>query len=379
MPIFDGAPLAETLTFDAALRLSDYSSIGETTAWKVSGVYAPVRDIRFRATYSESVRAPNIGELYGAQSGGFLFIDDPCDPTNIAEGTQYRAANCQALLTSLGLSQAEIDAFSPATDAEANTSIQGFTGGNPDLEAETAKTWTAGVVLRPSFIPRLSFTFDWYNIEIQGAVNTPTAEEITELCVDQPTLDNPFCPNVDRDPESGFVIGWRAGPQNVAFFETAGFDATLNYSVPLGDLGTLDTSLLVGYLDKLNFVPSIGADVDDDLQEEYSPRWTAAWDLNWNIGNVTTSYSLTWWDKTRRYTTEQITANPDLTDPKYFYYKDRVEHDIRVAAEFADKFTVYGGVNNLFNAKPDISLDYPVSAYGRFMYVGVKARLEDLF
>src|SRR5690606_8300164 len=47
VPHLDGAPWPETLPFDAALRLSDYSSIGETTAWKVSGVYAPIRDVRF--------------------------------------------------------------------------------------------------------------------------------------------------------------------------------------------------------------------------------------------------------------------------------------------------------------------------------------------
>lgn len=379
IPIFEGAPMAEVLSFGGAIRLSDYSSIGETTAWKVDGVYAPIRDIRFRATYSESVRAPNIGELYAAESGGFLFIDDPCDPLFVGEGTQFRADNCQALLTSLGLSQAEIDAFSPATDPEANTSILGFTGGNPDLEAETAKTWTAGVVLQPSFIPRLTFTFDWYNIEIENAVNTATAQEVADLCVDQPTLENVFCENIDRDPVSGFVVGWRAFPENVAFFETAGFDATLNYRVPLGEMGTLDTRLVVGYLDKLNFVPSVGADVDDDLREPYKPRWTAALDVNWNIGNVTASYSLTWWDKTRRYLTEEVAANPDISDPKYIFYKERVEHDIRISAEFDDRFTIYGGINNLFNAKPDFTLDYPVSPYGRFAYVGVKAMLDDIF
>ena len=379
VPLLDGAPLAETLSFGAALRLSDYSSIGSTTAWKVDGVYAPIRDIRFRATYSESVRAPNIGELYGAQSGGYLFIDDPCDPEYINDGTQYRAANCQALLSGLGLTPDQIAAFNPAADAEANTSILGFSGGNPDLAAETAKTWTAGVVLRPSFIPRLSVTFDWYNIRITNAINTATAQELTDLCVDQPSLDNQFCPMIDRDSGSGFVVEWRSIPQNVAKFETAGFDATVNYSVPLGDLGTLDSSLVVGYVDKLNFFATIGADIDDDLRETYAPRWTVAWDLNWKIGAVTAGYSLTWWEKTRRYTTEAVAANPDIADPKYQFFKARVEHDIRVAADLGDRFTIYGGINNLFNAKPDFALDYPLSAYGRFVYAGVKVKLADLF
>ncbi len=379
LPILADMPGAELLSIGAAVRLSDYSSVGNTTAWKVDGVYAPISDIRFRGTYSESVRAPNIGELYAAQSGGYLYVNDPCDPVYVDEGTQYRAANCQALLSGLGLSQAEIDAFSPSTDAENSASILGFTSGNPDITEETAKTWTAGVVLRPSFIPRLSFSFDWYNIEIENAITTPTAEQMTELCVDQPTLDNKFCPNVDRDPTTGFVVGWRSGPENVAFFETAGFDATLAYSVDMGAEGRLSTNLTVGYLDKLNYVPSVGADVDEDVSEPYKPQWTAAWDVNWNIGDVTASYMLTWWDKTRRYTTEQVAADPNISDPKYQWYKQRWEHDIRVSWNIDDRFTVYGGMNNLFDTKPDFSLDYPVSAYGRYGYVGVKANLADIF
>lgn len=379
VPIFEGAPLAETLSFGAAIRLSDYSSIGSTTAWKVDGVYAPIPDIRFRATYSESVRAPNIGELYGAQAGGYLFIDDPCDLNNINDGTEYRIANCKTLLGGLGLTPDEIANFEPSSDAEANTSILGFSSGNPNLKAEKAKTWTAGVVLRPSFAPRLAMSFDWYNIVIDGAINTATAQDLAELCVDQPTLANQFCPNIDRNPTTGFVTGWRSFPQNVAKFETAGFDATVNYSVPLGDLGQLDSSLVVGYLNKLNYFSSPGATVDSDLSEPYKPQWTAAWDLAWTIGDVTASYSLTWWDKTRRYTTEQLAGNPDISDPKYFFYKARVEHDIRVSADFDDRFTVYGGINNLFNTKPDLALDYPVSAFGRFAYIGVKAKLGSFF
>ena len=47
-------------------------------AWKFDGNWAPVRDIRFRGTISQAVRAPNISELYGASSQTFAFFDDPC-------------------------------------------------------------------------------------------------------------------------------------------------------------------------------------------------------------------------------------------------------------------------------------------------------------
>jgi hypothetical protein len=53
LPVFKDRPFFQTLDFSAAVRLSDYSSIGHTTTWKFDGNWAPVRDIRFRGTISQ--------------------------------------------------------------------------------------------------------------------------------------------------------------------------------------------------------------------------------------------------------------------------------------------------------------------------------------
>ena len=47
--------------------------------------------------------APNIGELFDPGGQTFQGINDPCDIDNLNEGTEFRAANCAALLTSLGV------------------------------------------------------------------------------------------------------------------------------------------------------------------------------------------------------------------------------------------------------------------------------------
>lgn len=390
-PILSNMPFAERLTFGAALRFSDYSTIGKTTTWKVDGVYAPIRDIRFRATYSEAVRAPNIGELFRPASGTFDFVRDPCDITRLNDGTSTRTANCTAILSGLGLTPTQIANFSPNTDSQATTSRRGLFSGNADLQEETARTWTAGVVLQPRFIPGLTLTFDWYDIKISDAINTPTPTELADLCVDQPTIDNIYCQNIFRDPATGFVLGdgndtqrrngFIVRPENVAGFRTAGADFTLNYRFsPSASLGDFRFSLTGGYLDKISFVPTIGAETDDDILEQYNPRWRGSIDLAWTLDKVTASYALSYWSKTRRYTTEQLAANPDLSDPKYFYYKERFEHDVRVAVEVGDRFQVYAGVNNLFDYKPDIGmLSYPVSGIGRYLYAGAKITLGPIF
>ncbi|HWI87152.1 MAG TPA: TonB-dependent receptor [Sphingomonas sp.] len=382
VPLLAQVPFAENLSFGAAGRLSDYSTIGHTVTWKVDGTYSPVRDIAFRATYSKAVRAPNITELFSPLQGTFEFLDDPCDPTFIAEGTQYRVANCKAALTAAGLTPAQIDAFSPATDPEQSTSQTGLQGGNPRLREETAKTWTAGVVLRPRFIPGLAVTADWYDIKITNAINTPDVNEVFKLCVDQPTLNNPFCQSFQREQGTGFIKSFVVSAQNVAAFTTSGLEVTVNYMLrPAADIGTFNLHLVGGYLNDLTFIATVGGVPEQQRNRTYRPKYKGALDVTWNKGPVSIDYGLAWQGRTQRFTTIQLAANPDLSDPKYFYLKERWEHDISVSYDVGDRFQLYGGINNFTDQQPDIAAlaGYPVSAVGRFFYVGARIKLGRLF
>ncbi|CAN5272938.1 TonB-dependent receptor [soil metagenome] len=390
-PILSNMRFADLLSVSGAVRFSDYTTIGNTTTWKLDGIYAPIPDIRFRGSYSQAVRAPNIGELFLPATGTFLQVTDPCDFRRVNDGTQYRQANCTAILSGLGLSPTEIANFSPSTDPQNSTTRRGTTGGNPSLTEETAKTWTAGVVLQPRFVRGLTITADWYDIKIKNAVNTPTATELAALCVDQPTAENVFCQNIFRETGTGFVlgdgndiqrrIGFNVTPQNVAALRTAGADFSVRYAFTPGDkLGSFNISLTGGYLHKKTEVPSIDAAVDNDILESYNPRWRGTVDLVWTLNKFTANYSFNYFSKTRRYTTEQLAANPDLVDPKYVWYKELQQHDVRVAYEVDDRFQLYAGVNNLTDQTPDIGLlSYPISGVGRFVYAGFKLQTDKLF
>jgi outer membrane receptor protein involved in Fe transport len=390
-PILSNMRFAKLLSVSGAVRFSDYTTIGKTTTWKLDGIYAPIPDIRFRGSYSQAVRAPNIGELFRPATGTFAQVTDPCDFRRVNDGTQYRQANCATILSGLGLSAAEIAAFSPSTDPQNSTTRRGTTGGNPNLTEETAKSWTAGVVLQPDFVPGLTLTFDWYDIKIKNAVNTPTPTELAALCVDQPTTDNAFCQNIFRDTGTGFVlgdgndiqrrIGFNVIPQNVAALRTAGADFSVRYAFKPSDaLGSFNINLTGGYLDKKTEVPSIDAAVDNDILESYNPRWRGTVDLVWTLNRFTANYSFNYFSKTRRYTTEQLTANPDLVDPQYVWYKELQQHDVRVAYQVDDRFQFYAGVNNITDQTPDIAeLSYPISGVGRFLYAGFKLQTDKLF
>lgn len=381
VPVLKDVPFAQSLDLNAAVRLSDYSTVGRTDTYNFSAIYAPIRDIRIRGTYGEAVRAPNITELFSPQNGTFAFIDDPCDPENLPEGTSFRVANCNAQLAAAGLTPAQIAAFSPTTDPTATVSLPGRSGGNPNLREETARTWTAGVVIQPRFIPRLTITADWYDIKLRDAVRTATAQEIIDLCVDQPTLDNVFCSSISRSPTTGFVNNFFVGPQNVAEFRTAGLDLQVLYTLVLDPkIGTFAFRLNGNYLDKKTFVPTPGADVENDRLTTFDPKYSGTLDVTWTKGPLTLNYGLNYFSKTRRFTVDQITANPDLAEERFFFFRERVEHDFQASVAVNDDFSFYGGVNNIGDKRGDVaSISDPYGAIGRFLYVGARIGLGRLF
>lgn len=376
LPLLKEVPFAHDLSVGGAIRLSDYSTVGTTTTWKLDGTWSPVRDILFRATYSQAVRAPNITELFAATSGTYEFITDPCGTDRLAEGTEYRAANCSAALTAVGINPAT---FNPAGDQTSpqNSSLLGTQGGNRDLNEETAKTWTAGVVLRPSFVPGLSITADWYDIRLKQAIQYSTAQDIVDLCYDQPTLDNVYCNAIERSPTTGYVSDFSVIPANVASFRTSGLDVVVNYTFePFNNGGKFNLRVAGNYLDKLSFVPSLGAEPENEMQSASypAPKYSGTFDLSWTKGPVTLNYGVDWFSKTRRVTREQEAANPDYIEPGYFWYRDKFNQRLYASVEVGDRFEIYGGINNLWDRKPDVgAVAYPISAEGRSFFVGIKA------
>ena len=370
VPILSDVPFAQTLSVGAAGRLSDYSTIGGTRAYQFNGVWAPVRDLSFRGSYSQSVRAPNIGELFTPLTGASSFFDDPCYANNRNNGTQYRAANCASLITSLGGNPA---AFTAANNPDSVSFISGQQRGNAQLKEETARTWTAGAVLRPRFLPGLSIAADWYDIRLRDAISTPAAQTVAELCVDQPTLTNVYCAAVSRRQGTGFINGFTVQPQNVASYRTAGLDLNVNYLIRTGSAGTFDLRFVGGYLDRLDIIQTPGAQVEDQVDQPGRPKFNFVFSPAWTLGQVTLSYNLRWFDRTRRFARNVTDANPDYAPRDLLRYKELWQHDLQVQVATDQGFAFYGGVNNLANQKPDEdSYDLPISSLGRFLYVGAK-------
>jgi len=371
VPIVRDKPFVELLSVGAAGRYSDYSTVGSTETWQFTGIYAPVRDISFRGSYGQAVRAPNIGELFQPTSSTQGFFDDPCTSRSVGNGTQFRAANCRTQLAAAGRTTL-------LGEADTGFVINGVSQGNRNLRPERARTWTAGVVLRPRFLPGLTASADWYDIDLKGAINTVGGNDLVNLCVDAPTLDNPYCAAFTRAQGTGRINSFTVGPQNVANFQTAGLDVNIDYRLATDRFGTFDLRLVGGYLDKLSFVSIPGAVPTNNVDSLGSPRWNANFAPTWTLDRVSVNYNLRWFDATRAFDRNTTAANPDVAAGRYLRFDALWQHDIQIAYQVPNGFGFYGGVTNFTNQKPDpaaYGTNVPISPLGRFFYVGARVGL----
>jgi outer membrane receptor protein involved in Fe transport len=346
------------LELNGAARYSDYSLSAVGGVWTYAGGarLAPVRDIEFRAQYQRAVRAPNVSELFGGQSIGFPAATDPCALASAASNAAIRAVCVATGVPSASVGQAFL---------QPNTQIQGAFGGNPNLQEEVADTFTAGVVLRPSFIPRLNVTVDYYDIEIKNAIATAGGgvNGILNLCYNViQNAASPVCGLISRDTQgiiSGppFVVS--AGNANLASLSTRGVDAQVDYDQPLGfsvwgaEESRLNFFFLLNYSDQNNFVPTVGVDETVECAGRFglncgnpTPKWKWSSRLSWLDGPVTTSV--------RWRHIGAVTDDDDETD----FIVERIApvnyFDLTLAFNASNNFTLNIGVNNIFDKQPPI-------------------------
>lgn len=381
VPLVEERRFAQYVGFDSALRFSDYNTIGTAVTWKVGSTWRVVDDVALRGTVARATRAPNISELFSPAGQTFQFIADPCDVNQLDSGTSLRRDNCAALLTGLGVD--------PDTYTDPNSSsVGGVLRGNRDLEEEEAETRTLGIVLMPRFAPGLRLSLDWYDIEIDNAINTALPEESAEICVDSPTLDNGFCSLVTREAGTGAIVDFVQQPLNVARLTTKGYDLSLIYLLDpakmgwASDIGRFRLRLVGNKLEDLTFINLPGAPPDNDAGEgpresgAFAPEWTVNLDLTWYLKRLEINYGYSYFDETQRFTRRELAGEPDASASRFFNYSQREVHDVFAAYRVLDTLKIYGGVNNLLDNEPDLGeTAYPVSPIGRFFYAGVQIEM----
>lgn len=375
LPVLSEKPFFHDLSFGAAGRYADYSTVGGAFTWNVNGVWAPVRDLRFRGTYAQAIRAPNISELFDPQQGATFRPNDPCSQSNIDRliaandpNAQNRLNNCRA------------DGIPAGYEDPLTARFSGTSGGNPNLQEETATTWTAGGVIQPRWVPGLTLSADYYSIEIEDAIQAVTSQDIVDTCYDLSTFPNDFCGlfTRNRTPGSPTFLGLNFLQQtqiNFARLETSGVDFQVNYNF---SLGKNNFGLQVGgnWTEKLNrfFDPVDSTLVNPGLRELGAPEWAGFGSASWNRGDFTLNYGVQYIDSTAAASVIQIERIETEFGPAGFAPEYWI-HNLAFNFDATDEINFYGGINNLTDEEPYLSSSaYPVSGMGRSFFLGVNAR-----
>jgi len=397
LPLADEQPWAYSASIDGAYRRSEYENFG-TDTWKIGADYAPVEDIRFRASYSRAVRAPNVIDLFTVQGFNLFDMDfDPCDDLN-DDGTVNGSIPTGCIGTgSWQVSAGQSQGGGLTSPAGQYNFLQ---GGNANLDPEEADTFTIGAVWTPAFLPRFNLSVDWFDIQLDQAIQTTGALNILNLCYD--AGDAASCARINRNPANGslwvgdgFVENLNT---NIGGFQTSGVDINANYGVDLEDwgapaYGSLAFSFVGTWLNELVTDTGVGqANSVYDCTGFYAnqcgvpnPEWRHRARVTW-VSPWDMDLSATW----RHFSEVEIAvlgADGSLNNggTRIDRYFDAMNYlDLAATWQVRDTVTLRAGVNNVLDSDPPLSYSvgttgngntYPqlYDAMGRYFFFGVTA------
>ncbi|HKT28267.1 TonB-dependent receptor domain-containing protein [Dyella sp.] len=372
LPLLADRPFAKALTLDAAIRFSDYSTIGHTKAWRWGLDWAIDDNIRLRGTMSSAVRAPNIDELYSGQSQNFFSVNDPCSAPQLrtAPNPAVRAANCQALGVPQGWKSAN------------GATIAGISGSNPNLGPETGKTWTAGFVFTPQFLTGFGLTMDYWNIRLNNAISAPSGTQVVNQCVDNPNgIGNVYCAGALRDPNTHEIVFINSVNQNISALSTSGMDIGAYYSHDIGP-GKLRVNLngtRVFLYTEHPFQDDPSITIQDNGTLGY-PKWKITVGTNYAINNWTFNWRARYFSPMLRVSNESYASDPIQINPIWagngFFNDLSVSYKVKNAEGKNTGLEIYGGINNIADRNPPVNLfgtgfgSALYDAIGRSYYAG---------
>ncbi len=371
LPILRDLPGVALLDVSAAYRHSDVSTVGGLDNYKIDASWAPIEALRFRGSYSTASRAPNIGELFSPQGEGFPGSSDPC----AAEGSP--TADVAAICAATGVPAGAVG--TPALNLPAGQ-VRQLSGGNPDLDAEDADTYTVGVVFVPEFVDGLSVSVDYFDIEIEGFISSfgGGANNVLNTCYDPANpsggIGSAFCDVISRRSD-GTIESVSVTLQNVAATTLTGFDVQAQYVLD-GLGGQWAFNYLATFTEESNFTPFEGADTIECAGKfgldcgEPLPEYTHRATINYSRDNWTAQ--LVW----------RHIGETDDDDPDTLYFTDTLDAEDYVDAsaryEFSNGMSIMAGVDNLMDTDPPILGDnqeqantYPATydVFGRTYFV----------
>lgn len=315
LPLARELSLARALELNAGARFTDYSTSGNVTTWKAGINYTPIDDLRFRATRSRDIRAPNVVEL-----------------------------NSQAF---------QVTAGEPVIDPRDNGSVlvPRWTAGNTALDPEIASTFSVGAVLEPRWLPGFSGSLDFYRVEVDEAIATLTSQEILNGCQGG---SGELCSLVMRDG-SGRITRITSAFLNLSRIRTSGFDVEAEYRFDLDRVnasweGSVTFRALGNYLREYVVDNGVSAKIDyaGDIGTLNLPQW--GWDVSAQVEQGPWSWLISAnyiGEGKYRETFEGLLVNNDVD--AVWYINTSLQRELTIGGA---RSTVYLNINNVFDEEP---------------------------
>lgn len=401
IPLLADLPFIRRLETNLGYRVSDYDTIGQVASYKADFSWEAVDGLRLRGGVQRAVRAPSIGELFAAQNLSFPSIGVPVSSTGVRQFSgdpcdirgAYRAPGAAnaAAVRSLCLAQnvptQVIDSYTFS-----NSQVSGLTGGNPDLQEETADSFTIGAIwqspLSNPWLSGLSGSIDYYDITIEQVVGTVSTTEQLRRCYNQDGASNPtydpnnfFCRLFSRDPNSGQITSTFETNANLGTLKTQGVDFQVDWRLDLVDIGAPDWGALALNVTGTRLLEWERQDIPGgpftDRKGTVSnsfgltlPEWKALSTLSWTLEPWT--LGMRW-----RYQgeVENFNNRSQVIDAIHYF-------DLNAGYQINQAVSLRAGVNNLTDEQPPvyapaIAANTDPSTYdviGRRYYVGLTAR-----
>ncbi|WP_118179994.1 TonB-dependent receptor [Paraburkholderia phosphatilytica] len=304
-------------------------------------------------TFSQSGRYDHYSDVGGAFSPRFALRYQP-----VSAFTTY-ASYSRGFRAPTFVEDGNSKSLGYQTDPSGDD-VTTVTEGNSKLEAERTKNFNIGFQLSPARNTDLGF--DWYRIHIDNVIgeNWNTATAVTD--------------------SSGNVEYYELQYQNLGSLDTSGFEASFRQALPT-KIGTFTLSADWAYVDTFWFSQDgteyNGAGNNLLISQPFGgsfPRWR---------GNTTLSWAWHKWNAALTWLyTGPYTQAIDTSAGNAGKVASYSQFNLMMTYSGFKNWTVYGGVNNLFNRVPpwDSVWAYSLSQtgydqslyeyYGRYVQIG---------
>ncbi|MBL8268918.1 TonB-dependent receptor [Steroidobacter sp.] len=376
VPLIEDLPWVQSLSAELGFRYSDYNLSGAQNTWKAGLNYRPISQVKLRGGFNRAVRAANVVELFRPQANGLWNGSDPCAGAN----PLYSAAQCART----GVSASQYGSVTANPVGQFNQ----LTGGNPQLDPETADTITLGLVLSP--LDRMNITLDYWDIKIEDVIGTVGASTALNQCA--LTGEASLCSLIRRAPDGNLWLDLLSGSggyimatnANLGSWHYRGVDLSMDYSLPFGP-GDVKFSV-----NGSRFLKKFRENVKGLAGSRFSCEGLYSANCNfptpkWRHTFGATYASDSFWSTTVSWRYYGAVDNPAVTTGIDSGINAQNFFDLSGTFQVADNVSVVAGVNNVLDKEPplvslNISTNYfnTVDGYydmlGRFLHLSATVK-----